>query len=161
MSHTPARLAGLAAMLAALVLAPPAIAGRVPGLALKAKTKQHATRCASKAKRGHGASACKKAKKKLATTPSSACTGVSRKRVKGKRTSSYVRCVTAARKKAGQEPIVDKQADDAPGVDSLDPGESETDHPDDDMPLADGPLDGSSDDLADATDGTPDAPEIP
>jgi hypothetical protein len=158
MSHTPARLAGLAALLAALILAPPAIAGGVPGNALKAKTKQHAKHCAAKVKR---ASACTKAKKKLAKSKSSACTGVSRKRVKGKRTSAYVRCVTAQRKKAGQHPTADKQADDGDGVDSLDPGESETENTDEDAPFTDGPLDGASDDLPGAADGALDAPEFP
>ena len=158
MSHMPARLAGLAAMVAALMLAPPAVAGGVPTHALKARTKQHAKHCASKTKRGRAA--CAKAAKKVATVKSSPCTGLSRKRAAGKPTSAFARCMIRERKKAGQDPAADNQASDGGSADSSDPAD-EIDDPLADDSLADNPFDVAADDPIDAIDLGLDAPDLP
>ena len=97
MSHTPARLAGLAAMLAALILAPPAIAGAAANHGASAKAGQSAKQCKSKAKRARAACAKKVAKAKRASTRAG-CAGLSRKRTSGQRNSAYARCVKAGTK---------------------------------------------------------------
>lgn len=142
MTHTLARLAGLAAMVAALTLAPPSIAASSPGPGTTAKAKQYAKDCGPKAKRGRGADACIKAMNKLATgkssSPRSACARVSRKRAKGKGKSAFARCVTAGskvmkerksavRKAAG---ATDEQTDDGDAGDAVtDPDDNEADEP--------------------------------
>lgn len=152
MSHRQARLAGLAAMLAALTFAPQAIAAGSPGQGqgANAKAKQYAKQCRSKAKRARGTARCVKALNKLATgkssSPRSACAGLSRKRAKGERRSAFARCVTAGsklvkeRKKAGRKGVVGDEEELADGYDddSSDLEDDEDDGPPPGVTLEDG-----------------------
>lgn len=177
MNQTSARLAGIVAMLAALLFAAPSFAAAgTAGHGSPTKAEQYAKYCGSQGKRGRG-DKCAKAMRKLATgkrsSPRSACAGVSRKRAKGKPTSAFARCVKAGsrflkdreRKKADAADIAAEQgeerADEGGGdEDSAGPGEAEADDPLSDKWSA-GAADDDLDEGPDPIDPVDDAPDTP
>lgn len=104
MMHHGPRTAGLLAILAALLLAPGALAATPAQTSASAKAKERAygKYCGAKRKapaRAAQRTKCLAAMSKLATgrtsSPSKACRGLTQKKVKGERKSAYARCVSA------------------------------------------------------------------
>lgn len=173
MNRRPATLAGLAATLAALILAPSAIGGPAPDTGPAAKAKHYAKLCGATAKHRHDTAGCVRAMKKLATgkrsSPRSACAGLSRRRIEGNRApSAFGRCVKAGtkllkeRKAAARDAadLADEQA--AERVEDASGGRAEGE---DDDPLADAWLDGGvdldRDDVLDVLDPQIGVPALP
>jgi hypothetical protein len=177
MSHTSARLAGIAAMLAALTFAaPPIVAAGAAGRASRPKVELYAKYCGSQGKHGRG-DKCIKAMRKLATgqlsSPRTACAGVSRKRARGKPSSAFTRCVRAGsrllkvrnRKKADAGDLAAEQAQESAGEgsgaeDGADPGDAEGDNSPSDKWVAGG-ADDELDASADPVDPSDDALDAP
>jgi hypothetical protein len=171
MSHTSARFAGIAAIVAALIFALPAIAAAgTAGHGSPIKAKQYAKYCGSQGKRGR-VDKCIKAMRKLATgkssSPRSACAGLSRKRARRKPTSLYSRCVRAGsrlvkeRKKAHAGALADERADESADDGSVgDDSADEDDAPPSDKWLPDA-VDDDRDESDDPTDPVDDAPDTP
>jgi len=107
MRHNRRRAVGLAAILAALVFAPPAPAAapsKMPTTA-KAKERAYGKHCGRKTTSPSGAASrvkCIDAMAKLASgassSPRKACRALSRKRAKGRRKSPFARCVAEGAK---------------------------------------------------------------
>jgi len=100
--------AGLVAILAALVLAPTALAtssSPKASPAAKAKERAYGKHCGHKGKASAHAK-CLDAMAKLASgesvSPKKACRGLSKKRVRGERKSAFARCVRAGTKLMSQ-----------------------------------------------------------
>jgi hypothetical protein len=172
MNRRPATLAGLAAMLA-LILAPSAVAGDPPDTGPGAKAKHYAKLCGATARHRHDTAGCVRAMKKLATgkrsSPRSACAGLSRRRIAGRRgPSAFGRCVKAGAKlvkerKAAARDAADR-ADEQAAERVEDAGSEQADGEDDD-PLIDAWLDGGvdldRDDVLDVIDPQIDVPGLP
>jgi len=165
MHHHLPRAAGLVAILAALLLAPPALAASPhKSSGATAKERAYGKHCGPKAK-DHGRSVarakCLDAMSKLdtgaTTSPRNACRGLGRKRAKGERTSAFVRCVVQgarllkATKHGDHADDGDDEAGDDPGLDQADPAD-DSDCADDVDDSADDPSCDSSADDADAGD---------
>jgi hypothetical protein len=150
MLHHRRRAVGLAAILAALVFAPSAVAAAPSKMPTSAKAKERAygKHCGRKTTIASGAASrvkCIDAMAKLASgassSPRKACRELSRKRSKGKRKSPFARCVTEGAKllktttdRAGgnsagsqDDPSDDPSADD----DGDGPSTDDSDMPDD------------------------------
>lgn len=138
MRHHRPRLAGLLAILAALLLAPSALAGtaaKQTAGATKADQRAYGKHCPTKEGRASERSKCLQAMAKLdkgkTSSPSKACKGLSRKKVKGERKSPYARCVSegakllkAKRRAAAQHEDEGTTYGDGPGVPEGDEGEA-------------------------------------
>ena len=146
MRHHRPRVAGLLAILAALVLAPSALAGTATKSATKAEQRAYGKYCKVKGKgRSSERNACLKAMAKLdkgrSSSPSKACKALSRKKLKGERKSAYARCVSEgakllkAKRRAAASAGDDLRDDDAAGVAEGDEGEDP--EPIDDSPGTD------------------------
>lgn len=107
MMHHGPRVAGLLAILAALLLAPSALAATpaTGSAAAKAKERAYGKHCGAKskaAKRAAQRAKCLEAMAKLATgkssSPSKACAALSKKKARGERKSAYARCVSEGAK---------------------------------------------------------------
>lgn len=107
MLHHLPRVTGLLAILASLALVPGAVAAtptKAPA-GSKAKERAYGKHCGAKSKRSARAAQrakCLDAMAKLASgrssSPSKACRGLSKKKVKGERKSAYARCVSEGAK---------------------------------------------------------------
>lgn len=107
MMHHGPRASGLLAILAALLLAPNALAATPAkgAAAAKAKERAYGKHCGAKSKATKPAAQrakCLEAMAKLATgkssSPSKACAGLSKKKAKGERKSAFARCVSEGAK---------------------------------------------------------------
>ena len=147
MRHHGSPVAGLLAILAALLLAPGALAGTATGKAAGVTTadqRAYAKHCTTKKGRAMERTLCLKAMAKLdkgrTSSPSRACKRLSRKKAKGERRSAYARCVSegakllqAKRRAAAQD--ADAAYGDGPGEPEGDEGEAPA--PIDDSPGVD------------------------
>jgi hypothetical protein len=147
MHHHLPRVAGLIAILAALLLAPSALAaGPQKSSGAGAKELAYGKHCGPKAK-GHARSGarakCLDAMSKLdagtTASPSKACRSLSRKRGKGERKSAFARCVVAGARLLttkehgdGADEGDDDESGDAPGLDGATPAGQPASGDDDD-----------------------------
>jgi hypothetical protein len=173
MSHTSARFAWIAAIVAALIFAVPAIAAAA-GAGSPVKAKQYAKYCGSQGKGGR-VDKCIKAMRKLATgkssSPRTACAGLSRKRPRGKPRSVYSRCVRAGsrlvkgRRKADAGAIAEERAGENADEGSVDDDSANSEDGEDDAPPSDkwlpGTVDDDRDERDDPTDPVDDAQDTP
>ncbi|MGH2944630.1 MAG: hypothetical protein ACRDLN_17855 [Solirubrobacteraceae bacterium] len=129
MLHHRPRLAGLVAILAALVLAPSALAASASKSPDGARSKDRAygKRCAQKGKGSARSSArakCIDALANLASgrsaSPRKACRGLSRKRLKGERRSAFARCVAEGKKLLKANKRADRKGGGQPSADDAD-----------------------------------------
>jgi|GEM_PF-3172505 len=153
MLHHRPRFAGLLIILAALVLAPGALAAapaKGPGAA-KAKERVYGKHCGAK-RNGSGRPAqrakCIEAMSKLATgkssSPRAACRALSRKKASGGRRSAFARCVVAGAKllksrgRGHDDSATDDEGGDPDGAGDGDGGADSADDPDDSDTAPDG-----------------------
>jgi hypothetical protein len=152
MHHHLPRVAGLVAILAALLLAPAAQAASTSKSSrASAKERAYGKHCGPKSKQSRRAKSrakCLDAMAKLAngsaTSPRTACRGLSRKKVKGERKSAFARCVSEGARVLQAARRADHAADDAGDDEADDPGLDEADPADDADPSLD---EGDADDL--------------
>ena len=138
MLHHGPRIAGLLAIVAALVLAPSALAGNSAPRATKQEQRAYGKHCKTKKGRSSERTQCLKAMAKLdkgkTSSPSKACTALSKRKARGERKSAYARCVSEgakllkAKRRSGsagsQGENPDEAYGDGPGVPEGDEGEA-------------------------------------